>query len=231
MSLGINRAWIALIDNKTNKIITGIDGINGSESDKSGIFQADVQSAMGLVGFNMTNMAGSQTDIYGSNRVVWISQGKAAPQGVLTANAFPHMVLNRMLGRKEKGNGGFEAAGQNGAYVALLVESAETFDIEEPLYVGFYKAIGQDPSQNMQTNNASDQRQTNDVTFKAAERGTDGFGAWYYVDAPAFSKQKMFEDFFPGSDVTEFVNEGADIAPGDHGHASSNVTGTTTPVA
>ncbi|MBX4172557.1 phage tail protein [Weissella viridescens] len=205
MSLGINRAWIALIDGKANKIITGTNGINGITDDKSGIFQADVESAMGLVGFNMTNMSGSQTDIYGSNRVVHISQGKAAPQGVLTANAFPHMVLNRMLGRKDKGNGGFEAAGQSNVYVALLIESAETFDIEEPLYVGFYKAIGQDTAQNMQTNNATEQRQTNDITFKAAERGDDGFGAWYYTDLPAFSKQHMFEDFFPGADVTSFV--------------------------
>ncbi|KRN46214.1 major tail protein [Weissella viridescens] len=217
MSLGINRAWIALIDSKTNKIITGIDGINGRTDDKSGIFQADVKSAWGLVGFNLTNMAGSQTDIYGSNRVVYISQGKAAPQGVLTANAFPHMVLNRMLGRKDKGNGGFEAAGQSNTYVALLVESAETFDIEEPLYVGFYKAIGQDPSQNMQTNNASEQRQTNDVTFKAAERGDDGFGAWYYVDMPAYSKEHMFEDFFPGADVSKFTTTGEDISPAPQG--------------
>lgn len=144
MSLGINRGWVAIIDDNTNKIVTGIDGINGRQDDKSGIFQADVRSVMGLVGFNLTNMAGSQTDIFGSNRVVAVSTGKASPQGVLTANAFPHAVLNKLLGRKEKGNGGFEAAGTNNTHVTILVESAESFDIEEPLYVGFYKAIGQD---------------------------------------------------------------------------------------
>ncbi|SUP61423.1 Uncharacterised protein [Weissella viridescens] len=39
MSLGINRAWIALIDSKTNKIITGIDGINGRTDDKAVFFK------------------------------------------------------------------------------------------------------------------------------------------------------------------------------------------------
>lgn len=208
-TLGIDKAYIAVIDRNKNTVVTGVNGINADETDKVGVFVADESTAMGIVGFNLTNMSGSQTDIYGSNQIVYISQGKAAPQGVLTANAIPYKILNRALGRKEKGDGGYEAAGQNDTYIAVLAKSAEAFDIDAPVYVGFYKGLAQMATENMQTNNATEQRVQDALTIKAAERGNDGFGAYYYAEEAAFTEKRMLEDFFPGVDVSTLVTDGS----------------------
>lgn len=219
-TLGVNKAWLAVVDQNKSGVITGKDGIFGDETDKVGVFQLDDQTAKGLVSFALSNMAGSQTDIYGSNKIVWISQGKAAPQGILTANAIPYDILNRILGRKEKGNGGYEAAGQNKNYIAVLVESSEAFDIEKPLYVGFYSGLAQMATENMQTNNATDQRVQDAITIKAAERGDDGFGAYYYSEEAAFTQKNMFDDFFPGADTSTMITDGSGDKGSDGGETA-----------
>lgn len=216
-TLGAEKAYMARIDATKNTVVTGIEGINGDASDKVDVFVADETTAKGIVGFNLTNMSGSQTDIYGSNKIVWISQGKAAPQGVLTINALPYQVLNRALGREEKGDGGYQAAGKNNTYIAVLVKSAEAFDIDKPVYAGFYKGLAQMATENMQTNNAADQRVQDALTIKAAERGKDGFGAYYYAEEAGFTEKRMFEDFFPGIDVSTLITDGS----GDGGNPAS----------
>jgi len=39
-TMGIANVKLALIDKKTNKVITGAEGINGNASDTTGIFKA-----------------------------------------------------------------------------------------------------------------------------------------------------------------------------------------------
>lgn len=194
--MGIANVKLALIDKKTNQIIKGINGINANEGDLTGIFIADETTSYGVASLNLTNLAGTLTDIYGSNKIVYVAQGKAAPQAVLTVNSLPTEVKAKMLGQAPDGKGGFELGGKSDAYVALLAESAESFDEDKPVYVGFYKVIGQEASANMQTNNAAENRTQDAITFRAIERGGDGFGKFFYSDAKGFDKDAMEKDVF-----------------------------------
>lgn len=195
-TMGIANVKLALIDKKTNQIIKGINGINANEGDLTGIFIADETTSYGVASLNLTNLAGTLTDIYGSNKIVYVAQGKAAPQAVLTVNSLPTEVKAKMLGQAPDGKGGFELGGKSDAYVALLAESAESFDEDKPVYVGFYKVIGQEASANMQTNNAAENRTQDAITFRAIERGGDGFGKFFYSDAKGFDKDAMEKDVF-----------------------------------
>lgn len=194
--MGIANVKLALIDKKTNQIIKGVNGITGSESDSTGIFTADEKTSYGVASLNLTNLAGTLTDIYGSNKIVYVAQGKAAPQAVLTVNALPTEVKARILGQKSDSKGGYALGGKSDAYVALLAESAESFDEDKPVYVGFYKMVGQEASANMQTNNAAENRTQDAITFRAIERGADGFGKFFYSDAKGFDKSAMEKDVF-----------------------------------
>jgi len=195
-TMGIANVKLALIDKKTNKILTGVNGINGGVEDLTGIFTVDETTSYGVASLNLTNLAGTLTDIYGSNKIVYVAQGKAAPQAVLTVNALPTEVKARILGQKPDGKGGFALGGKSNAYVALLAESAESFDEDKPVYVGFYKMVGQEASANMQTNNAAENRTQDAITFRAVERGNDGFGKFFYSDAKGFDKAATEKDVF-----------------------------------
>lgn len=195
-TMGIANVKLALIDKKTNKILTGVNGINGSADDLTGIFTADENTSYGIASLNLTNLAGTLTNIYGSNKIVYVAQGKAAPQAVLTVNALPTEVKARILGQKPDGKGGFALGGKSNAYVALLAESAESFDEDKPVYVGFYKMVGQEASANMQTNNAAENRTQDAITFRGLERGGDGFGKFFYSDAKGFDEAAMEKDVF-----------------------------------
>jgi len=193
---GIANVKLAIIDGTTNKVISGANGINGDASDTTGIFTVDETSAYGVASLNLTNLAGSLTDIYGSNKIVYVSQGKAAPQAVLTVNQLPHMVKARILGQKSDAKGGFALGAKSNTYVALLAQTAEAFDDDKPIYVGFYKVVGQETAANMQTNNATEQRTTDAITFRALERGNDGFGKFFYSDVEGFDADVMEKDVF-----------------------------------
>lgn len=194
--MGIKSVKIAVIDKKTNKVVTGENGINGVDSDTTGIFTVDESTSYGVASLNLTNLAGSLTDIYGSNKIVYVAQGKAAPQAVLTVNQLPNLVKARILGQASDGKGGFELGGKSDTYVALLAESAESFDEDKPVYVGFYKVVGQEASANMQTNNAAENRTQDAITFRAVERGDDGFGKFFYSDVEGFDEDAMEKDVF-----------------------------------
>lgn len=201
-TLGIKNVKLALIDKKTNKVLVGADGITGEADDTTGIFTVDENTSYGVASLNLTNLAGSLTDIYGSNKIVYVAQGKAAPQAVLTVNQLPNEIKARVLGQTADGKGGFELGGTSDAYVALLAESAESFDEDKPVYVGLYKVVGQEASANMQTNNAAENRTQDAITFRAVERGADGFGKFFYSDVEGFDEEAMTKDVFLPASTT-----------------------------
>lgn len=196
-TLGISNVKLAIIDRKTHKVISGLKGINGTADDTKGIFTADESTSYGIASLNLTNLAGSLTDIYGSNKIVWVAQGKAAPQAVLTVNSLPNDVKARILGRdKDAATGGYTLGGKSDVTLALLAESAEAFDEDKPVYTALYKVIGQEATANMQTNNAAENRTQDAITFKAMERGADGFGKFFFADDADFDEAKMEADVF-----------------------------------
>lgn len=196
-TLGVARAWVARVDDNF-KVITGINGINEDASDKDGKFLIDENTSKGVVSAAVTNLQGSVSDIYGSNKLVELSAAKGAVQTVLTVNALPAAIKERLIGEKSNGNGGYSISGKADPRnrIALLVESQESFG-DKPIYMGFYAAAVFSASENMATNDASEKRTTDALTFKHMERGDDGFGMHYYAGDTSFSKEKMFQDIFP----------------------------------
>ncbi|CAK1233516.1 hypothetical protein LMG30234_GAICNKDF_00545 [Fructobacillus fructosus] len=199
-TLGIARAWVARIDAK-GKVITGIDGINGDPSDKDGLFLIDESSSFGIASANMTNLQGALSDIYGSNKLVYKAAAKGNAQTLLTVNHLPAEIKQRMLGAKADGRGGFTVNGKANSNnrIALLVESADAFDEQKPVYFGFFQGIVTEATENVATNDASEKRTTDALTFGHLERGEEGFGKRYFSWVDNFDKQKMFDDIFPSA--------------------------------
>lgn len=214
-TLGIKRAWVARVD-QNFKVITGVNGINGQASDTDGRFLIDENTSTGIASANMTNLQGALSDIYGSNKLVYKSAAKGNAQTVLTVNHLPADVKQRMLGAVDDGRGGYSINGKANSNnrIALLVESSDAFDITQPVYFGFYAGIVTEASENVATNDASEKRTTDALTFGHLERGDDGFGKRYFSWLANFDKTKMMNEIFPSaSGSTAYTSDSTTSTP------------------
>lgn len=200
-TLGIAGAKIALVD-KNGVVLTGTKGIfkytDQAATDKTGIFDVTVDNSFGVASVALTNLAGSTTDIFGNNKLVYKSAGKGAAQSVLTVNALPNEIKMAVLGMPSDNKGGFTITGKADPNnrVAMLAESAEAFDIDKPVYVGMYMGTASEAAATLTSNNANDNRATDAITIAGLERGDDGFGKYFYSSAPKFDKDAMLSDVF-----------------------------------
>lgn len=200
-TLGIAGAKLALVD-KNGGVLTGANGIykytDKATSDKTGIFDVTVDNSFGVASVALTNLFGSTTDIFGGNKLVYKSAGKGNAQSVLTINALPNEIKMAVLGMPSDSKGGFTITGKADPNnrVAFLAESAESFDINKPVYVGMYMGTASEASQTLTSNNTNDNRATDAITIAAVERGADGFGKYFYSSAPKFDNSAMLADVF-----------------------------------
>lgn len=203
-TLGIAGAKIALVD-KNGVVLTGANGIfkytDQAATDKTGIFDVTVDNSFGVASVALTNLAGSTTDIFGNNKLVYKSAGKGAAQSVLTVNALPNEIKMAVLGMPSDGKGGFTITGKADPNnrVAMLAESAEAFDETKPLYVGMYMGTASEAAATLTSNNAADNRTQDAITIAALERGDDGFGKYYFSSATKFDESAMLADVFKTS--------------------------------
>ncbi len=197
MSLGIKNVKMALVD-KNGVVKTGVDGIFGDASDALGVFTADQDTAFGVASVAFANLSGSQTGIYGSDKLVYTASGKGAPTGTVTVNQLPNQIKQAVLGNKSDGKGGFTISGKadSNNRVALLVESRESFNDDAPIYVSLYSSVVSEASLTMTSNNASENRSTDALLFTAIERGDDGFGKFYFAESKGFDEKSMNDDVF-----------------------------------
>ena len=201
MSLGIAGAKLALVDKK-GVVLTGANGIykytDQATTDKTGIFDVTVDNSFGVASVALTNLSGSSTDVPGNNKLVYKSAGKGAAQSVLTINALPNEIKMAVLGMPSDGKGGFTITGKADPNnrVAFLAESAESFDINKPIYIGMYMGTASEASHTLTSNNTNDNRTTDVITIGGLERGDDGFGKYFYSSAPKFDKSAMLADVF-----------------------------------
>lgn len=201
MSLGIAGAKLALVD-KNGGVLTGANGIykytDKATTDKTGIFDVTVDNSYGVASVALTNLTGSTTDIFGNNKLVAKSAGKGNAQSVITINALPNEIKMAVLGMPSDSKGGFTITGKADPNnrVAFLAESAESFDINKPVYVGMYMGTASEASHTLTSNNASDNRATDAITIAGLERGDDGFGKYFFSSAPKFDKSAMLADVF-----------------------------------
>lgn len=201
MSLGIAGVKLALVDKKGG-VLTGANGIYKytatATSDKTGIFDVTIDNSYGVASVALTNLTGSTTDIFGSNKLVTKSAGKGNAQSVLTINALPNEIKMAVLGMPSDSKGGFTITGKADPNnrVAFLAESAESFDINKPVYVGMYMGTASEASHTLTSNNANDSRATDAITIAGLERGDDGFGKYFFSSAPKFDNSAMLADVF-----------------------------------
>lgn len=200
-TLGIAGAKLALVD-KNGIVLTGTNGIfkytDQATTDKTGIFDVTVDTSFGVASVALTNLFGSTTDIFGSNKLVYKSAGKGAAQTVLTVNSLPNEIKMAALGMPYDGKGGFTITGKADPNnrVAYLAESAEAFNINKPVYVGMYMGTASEAGATLTSNNASDNRATDAITIAHSERGDDGFGKYFYSSASKFDEEAMLADVF-----------------------------------
>ncbi|WP_273711553.1 phage tail protein [Leuconostoc mesenteroides] len=201
MSLGIAGAKLALVDKK-GVVLTGANGIykytDKATTDKTGIFDVTVDNSFGVASVALTNLSGSTTDIFGNNKLVAKSAGKGNAQSVITINALPNEIKMAVLGMPSDSKGGFTITGKADPNnrVAFLAESAESFDINKPLYIGMYMGTASEASHTLTSNNTNDNRANDVITIAHLERGDDGFGKYFYSSAPKFDKSAMLADVF-----------------------------------
>lgn len=197
-TLGIKRAWVARVNKKTGEVITGVDGLYGDASDKSGVYEINADTAKGLSSLALSNLQGALTPLYYSDQIVYQSAGKGAAQGVLTVGALDNDVKQRILGNASDGKGGYTITGKANSSntISLLVESREAFDDDAPVYVGLYQSVVTEASTTISTSNASEVRTTDVLTFGATERGNDGFGKFYFSSSKGFDQDAMMKDVF-----------------------------------
>lgn len=201
MSLGIAGVKLALVDKKGG-VLTGANGIykytDKATSDKTGIFDVTVDNSFGVASVALTNLFGSTTDVFGNNKLVYKSAGKGNAQSVLTINALPNEIKMSVLGMPSDGKGGFTIAGKADPNnrVAFLAESAESFDINKPVYIGMYMGTASEASHTLTSNNTNDNRATDAITIAHLERGDDGFGKYFFSSAPKFDNSAMLADVF-----------------------------------
>lgn len=201
MSLGIAGLKLANVD-KFGNTLTGDKGIfrytDQAATDKTGIFDVSVDNSFGVASVALTNLFGTTTDIFGNNKLVYKSAGKGAAQSVITINALPNEIKMAVLGMPSDGKGGFNITGKADPNnrVAFLAESAESFDIDKPLYIGMYMGTASEASQTLTSNNANDNRTQDAITIAGLERGDDGFGKYFYSSYSKFDKDAMLSDVF-----------------------------------
>ncbi|WP_273715515.1 phage tail protein [Leuconostoc mesenteroides] len=201
MSLGIAGVKLALVDNK-GVVLTGANGIykytDKATTDKTGIFDVTVDNSFGVASVALTNLSGSTTDIFGNNKLVAKSAGKGNAQSVITINALPNEIKMAVLGMPSDSKGGFTITGKADPNnrVAFLAESAESFDINKPLYIGMYMGTASEASHTLTSNNTNDNRATDAITIAHLERGDDGFGKYFFSSAPKFDNSAMLADVF-----------------------------------
>lgn len=201
MSLGIAGAKLALVDKK-GVVLTGANGIykytDKATTDKTGIFDVTVDNSFGVASVALTNLSGSTTDIFGNNKLVAKSAGKGNAQSVITINALPNEIKMAVLGMPSDSKGGFTITGKADPNnrVAFLAESAESFDINKPLYIGMYMGTASEASHTLTSNNTNDNRANDVITIAHLERGDDGFGKYFYSSAPKFDESAMLADVF-----------------------------------
>ena len=197
-NLGIKNVKIALVDEKGH-VIKGTNGIFKDITDTKGIFTADQDTAFGVASVAFSNLTGTFTDIYGSNKVVWKAAGKSAPQAILTVNALPIVIKQAILGHESDGKGGFKISGKANPdnRVAFLVESRESFNDDAPIYVAMFMGVATEASHTFTSSNATENRTTDVITISEIERGDEGFGSHWFSASANFKEADMMAKAFP----------------------------------
>ena len=200
--VGLKMVTLALVDPKTQKIITAEQGLS-----TNGILEVD-SSMLGTKTANISNMEGQATKISGNNAVQDVLIAPGSPTVALDFNNLDFEIKQKLLGFKSDGKGGYVMQGDK-PHVAMLIES-ETLDRAKSVYFGFANGIMQENAQNIATDTDTAQTRNDDnMTYNAlAAKNFNGEPLKkYYSGASGFEKTNMLKEVFGGYTGTPGLSE------------------------
>ena len=200
--VGLKMVTLALVDPKTQKILTSDQGLS-----TNGILEVD-SSMLGTKTANISNIEGQATKIPGNNAVQDVLIAPGSPTVALDFNNLDFEVKQKLLGFVSDSKGGYVMKGDK-PHVAMLIES-ETLDRKKSIYFGFANGIMQENAQNIATDTDTAQTRNDDnMTYNALS--AKAFGGEplkkYYSGASGFQKDEMLKEVFGGYTSTPGLSE------------------------
>ena len=200
--VGLKMVTLALVDPKTQQIITGDQGLS-----TNGILEVD-SSMLGTKTANISNMEGQATKISGNNAVQDVLIAPGSPTVALDFNNLDFEVKQKLLGFKSDSKGGYVMKGDK-PHVAMLIET-ETLDRKNSVYFGFANGIMQENAQNVATDTDTAQTRNDDnMTYNAlSAKAFDGEPLKkYYSGADGFQEADMLKEVFSGYTTTPGLSD------------------------
>lgn len=192
---GLKMVRIAMIDPKTQELVSGKDGLS-----ESGIYEVDDKD-WGAKSANITGLTPNETEVWGNNKLqAIVKSGTTKAQVALEVNKFPMEVQQRLLNRIPDGNGGFKKDPLHKYNFALQVE----FESPDEQTTGYFccanGTISDGTGMNLQTDTDSPVIGGDQLTYKAySAQAFDGDTYRFYSDAvDGFDEDKMNEATFGG---------------------------------
>ena len=200
--VGLKMVTLALVNPKTQQIITGEQGLS-----TNGILEVG-SDMLGTKTANISNMEGQATKISGNNAVQDVLIAPGSPTVALDFNNLDFEVKQKLLGFKSDSKGGYVMKGDK-PHVAMLIET-ETLDRANSVYFGFANGIMQENAQNIATDTDTAQTRNDDnMTYNAlSAKAFDGEPLKkYYSGASSFDKTTMLTEVFGGYTATPGLSE------------------------
>lgn len=191
-TVGLYQIQLALVD-ESQKLISG----TGTGLGTDGIYTVDHKD-LGTKTANITGLAGTIAKIYGNNNVQDVTVGISEPTVALDINNLDYAVKNQIKGFVSDGKGGYTDQGLK-AHVALLI-TTQTIDRLHFVYYGFGDGLLTETAANIQTDQASEQRVDDSLTYTAlSTTAFNGQPYKIYSDLDSkFDKANMYKEVFGG---------------------------------
>ena len=200
--VGLKMVRLALVDAKTQNLITGAQGLS-----ETGVIEVG-SDMLGTKTANISNMEGQATKISGNNAVQDVLIAPGSPTVALDFNNLDFEIKQKLLGFKSDSKGGYVMKGDK-PHVALLIET-ETLDRKNSIYFGFANGIMQENAQNIATDTDTAQTRNDDnMTYNAlSAKAFNGEPLKkYYSGAEGFQEANMLKEVFGGYTGTPGLSE------------------------
>ena len=183
--IGFKRAFIGLIDDDTELLIKGDEGLN-----ETGIFEVNAQTSLGTIQAAITGLAPTTTKIWGSNQNVDVAQqGVGNAQMTFSANDLPAEIVYKLAGMKQDTatKSWYLDANTRPPKAAVILESQDSKG--RPIYFGMAKGTFGPQEVTLNTNTENQAITTDSLTFSALQRKSDSrvHLAWLPEDEPAIA--------------------------------------------
>lgn len=200
--VGLKMVRLALVDAKTQNLITGAQGLS-----ETGVIEVG-SDMLGTKTANISNMEGQATKISGNNAVQDVLIAPGSPTVALDFNNLDFEIKQKLLGFKSDTKGGYVMQGDK-PHVAMLIES-ETLDRKNSIYFGFANGIMQENAQNIATDTDTAQTRNDDnMTYNAlSAKAFKGEPLKkYYSGVEGFKEADMLKEVFGGYTATPGLSE------------------------